>query len=137
GAAGRQREFAIRAALGAGRRRLASQLVAEGVLLALAGGAAGVALAWAGTAALARSLPPSIRLAPFRDVSTIPLDPVVLAFTVGVAVLTGLLFSLVPVLAVVRGGSGARLKATGDRGATRRFTFIRAALVAVEITLAV
>jgi len=132
-AVARNREFAIRAALGAGRGRLASQMLAEGLLLALAGGAAGAGLAWSGTAALAGTLPASIRFAPFREVRTVPLDPAVLAFTLGLAAITGILFSLAPMLGA-RGYAGASLKA---RGATARFTAMRHALVAIEVALAV
>ena len=132
----RQREFAIRAALGAGRRRLACQLLAEAVLLAGAGGVLGVALAWGATTALAQSLPPSIRLAPFRDGSLAPLDPAVLVFTSAIAVLTAILFSLAPMIGAAR-GDGPSLKATADRGATTRFTLLKNALVAIEIALAV
>jgi putative ABC transport system permease protein len=135
-ASARQREFAIRTALGAGRGRLASQLLAEGFLLAVIGGAVGVALAWVGTAALAHSLPASIRLAPFRDASVAPIDPAVLAFTFGVAMLTGVLFSLAPIVGTAR-GTGASLKAAGDRGGTARFTVLKSSLVAVEVALAV
>src|SRR4029079_10862281 len=115
----RQREFAIRAALGAGRARLGSQLLAEGCLLAVVGVILGVALAGAGTAALAQALPASIRLAPFRDSGVTTLDPAVLAFTCAVSILTGILFSLAPILGAAR-GTGASLKAAGDRGGTAR-----------------
>ncbi len=135
-AVARHREFAIRAALGAGRGRLAAQMLAEGLLIAGLGGMAGVALAWAGTAALAGTLPASIRLAPFREARTAPLDPAVLAFTFGLAAVTGILFSLAPMLGA-RGHAGAALKASGDRGATARFTVLRNALVATEVALAV
>ncbi|MEP6916291.1 MAG: FtsX-like permease family protein, partial [Acidobacteriota bacterium] len=130
-------EFAIRAALGAGRGRRAAQLLAEGLLLAALGGAAGVALAWAGTAALAQSLPASIRLAPFRNPSTVALDPAVLAFTFGLAAITGVLFSLAPMLGRAHGDTGATLKAAGDRGGTARFMGLRSLLVTLEVALAV
>ncbi|HJR58529.1 MAG TPA: ABC transporter permease [Vicinamibacterales bacterium] len=135
--AARQREFAIRAALGAGRGRIASQLLAEGLLLALAGGAAGILVAWLGTAALDSALPPAISLAPFRDPGGTPLDPMVLAFTFGVAVLTGILFSLAPMLGVARFQPATSLKAAGDRGGTASYTGARALLVGVEVALAV
>jgi predicted permease len=132
----RHREFAIRAALGAGRGRLASQMLAEGLLIAGLGGVAGLGLAWAGTAALAGSLPGSIRFAPFREARTVPLDPAVLAFTFGLAVCTGILFSLAPMLGA-RAHAGVSLKAAGDRGATGRLTALRNVLVAIEVALAV
>jgi len=136
-AAARQREFAIRAALGAGRVRLASQLLAEGLILAAAGGAAGVLLAWAATRAMSGSLPAAIQFAPFRDAGEIPLDGRVLAFTSLVAVTTGVLFSLVPMLGAARTSPGTMLKAAGDRGGTGRLSWVRHGLVASEVALAV
>ena len=133
----RQREFAIRAALGAGRGRIASQLLAEGLLLSFAGGVAGVAVAWAGTAVLDQALPPGIRVPPFRDPSGTPLHPTVLVFTMGVAVLTGLLFSLAPMLGLRRTQPSLSMKASGDRGGTASFTGMRGILVGVEVALAV
>jgi putative ABC transport system permease protein len=135
--AARQREFAVRAALGAGRGRIASQLFAEGLLLASTGGIAGMAVAWAGIAALDSTLPPAITLAPFRDPAGTPLDPTVLAFTFAVAVLTGLLFSLAPVAGVIRLQPGTSLKSAGDRGGTASHPPLRSVLVGVEVALAV
>ena len=136
-AASRRREFAICAALGAGRGRLAMQLLAEGLLLAVAGGAAGVLLAAFGTTALAESLPPAIRFAPFRNAGTVPLDGRVLGFTSAIALVTGILFSLAPMFGAARTQPGATLKATADRGGTMRLPLLRHGLVAVEIALAV
>ena len=133
----RRREFAIRAALGASRGRLASQVLAEGLLLAGAGAAAGVGVAWAGTMALAGSLPAAIRLAPFRDAGPAPLDPAVLTFTCAIAGAAGVLFSLAPLVGLSRTTSGSSLKNAGDRGSTAVFTAARSALVAVEVALAV
>jgi putative ABC transport system permease protein len=133
---GRQRELAIRTALGASRGRLAGQLLAEGLILATAGGAAGVLLAWAGTAALASTVPPAIRLAPFREGTLAPLDPSVLVFTFVLAAITGVLFSVAPVFGALRTQPGAALKAAGDRGGTARLTWLRSALVASEVALA-
>ena len=135
-ASARAREFAIRAALGAGRARLVSQLLAEGLLLALLGGIAGVALAWLGTDLLSNTLPPSIRLAPFRTAGGAPVNPAVLAFTFGIAALTGILFSLAPIVGVARSRPAASLKGAGDRGGTARFTGLRGVLVGVEVALA-
>ena len=136
-AAVRHREFAIRSALGAGRARLASQLLAEGLLLSALGGTAGVGLAWLATSALAQSLPASIRFAPFRDATAVPLDPPVLAFTFTIAALTGILFSLAPMLGIAAGAAASSLKGSGDRGSTTKFTSVRSVLVAVEVALAV
>ncbi|MBA2305081.1 MAG: ABC transporter permease [Acidobacteria bacterium] len=135
--AARGREFAIRAALGAGRARLVSQLFAEGLLLSLAGGVAGIVVAGAGTAVLDRALPPAIQFAPFREPGGTSLDPMVLSFTFAAAVLTGILFSLAPALGVARSRPAASLKATGDRGGTSSHTRLRGILVGVEVALAV
>ena len=136
-AAVRRREFAIRAALGAAGARLASQLLAEGLLLAAAGGAAGLLLAWLGTTLLAESLPPAIRFAPFRDAQAIAPDVRVLLFTSASAIFTGLLFSLAPMLEMTRLRPGSTLKAAGDRGGTSRLRNLRHALVALEVALAI
>jgi putative ABC transport system permease protein len=136
-AAVRQREFAIRAALGASRGRFVSQLLAEGLLLAMAGAAAGVALAWLGAAALDKSLPPGITMAPFRAPSDTPLDRTVLAFTIGIALVTGVLFSLAPMLGLRRAQPASSMKASGERGGTASFTGVRGILVGVEVALAV
>ena len=136
-ATGRQREFTIRAALGASRGRIASQLLAEGLLLALAGSAAGLLVAWGGASAFEGSLPGNISSAPFRGGQVIPLNAPVLVFTCCLALVTGLLFSLAPMLGVGRVDPGAILKSAGDRGGTSRFTAVRTILVGVEIALAV
>jgi putative ABC transport system permease protein len=135
-ASARGREFAIRAALGAGRGRLVSQLLAEGLLLAFMGGVAGIALAWLGTSWLSTTLPPGIRLAPFRTVGGAPVNPIVLAFTFAIAGLTGVLFSLAPIVGVARSQPVTSIKGSGDRGGTARFTGLRGVLVGVEVALA-
>ena len=132
----RQREFTIRKALGATRGRIARQLLAEGMLLALAGGAVGVGIAWAGTAALGQSLPAGIANAPFRTVVVVLHGPV-LAFTCAIAIAAGLLFSLAPLAGLNRTDASAALKAAGVRGGTSRSTHLRAALVGMEVALAV
>ena len=133
----RQREFAVRAALGAGRARIASQLLAEGLLLAGVGGAAGLAFAWLGTTILEAALPPAIRLAPFREAGGAPLDASVLAFTFGIASVTGVLFSLAPLAGLLRGAPALSMRAAGDRAGTARVGGIRGVLVGVEVALAV
>ena len=129
----RQREFAIRSALGAGRGRILRQFLTEGVLLALVGGAVGVALAFAGLRALLAADPDSIPRA--ADIS---LDPVVLAFTVIVSVVTGMLFGLAPLVNLRQHAVNMTLKESGQRstaGATR--ARVRSGLVAAEVALAV
>jgi putative ABC transport system permease protein len=129
----RRQEFAVRSALGASRLRLAAQVLCEGLVVAVMGGIAALGVAWAGTRLLSGVLPRSIVFAPFRDAGAgVSLDPAILGFTAGVAVLTGLLFSLAPIAGLRR----LDFKASGDRGATGRLTHVRSALVAVEVALA-
>jgi len=89
----RQQELAVRAALGASRRRIARQLLSESIGLALAGGALGLLLAWGGIRLLARLAPAGL-----PRIDEISIDPVALLFTVVISVLTGLLFGLIPVM---------------------------------------
>lgn len=96
-AEGRQQELTIRAALGAGWGRIAHQLLVESVTLGVLGGALGLALAYGGLRLLAAIAPANLpRLA------EISIDPVVLAFTLAVSLLSGLLFGLIPVLKYAR-----------------------------------
>jgi putative ABC transport system permease protein len=96
-AAGRQKEMAVRVALGATRLRLARQLLVESVLLALLGGAAGLLLGWWGMDLLKGLLP-----AGFPRVADIGVDPRVLGFTLLVSCATGLAFGLAPALQFTR-----------------------------------
>jgi putative ABC transport system permease protein len=89
----RHKEFAVRTALGAGKTRILRQFMAEGTVLSVLGAALGLALAFWGLKALLAANPESVPRA-----SEITLDPLVLAFTVGVALLTGLVFGLAPLL---------------------------------------
>jgi putative ABC transport system permease protein len=131
----RRREIAIRLALGATRGRIVLQLLSESLLLALAGGALGLLLAWTGVALLARlgAGPAGIpRLAEAR------LDGRLFLFALGVSAATGVLFGLAPAVQ----GSGAQLNATlieGGRGRTtaRSGRLLRQGLVVSEVALAV
>jgi predicted permease len=128
---GRQQELAMRAALGAGRARLARVLLTESVLLALVGGALGLALARAALGLLRRIAP-----AELPRVNEIGLDPAVLLFALGISVLSGALFGLV---AVVRLGTpGIRALKEGGRGASDGPGRLRArnVLVVSQIALA-
>lgn len=99
-AAGRRRELAVRAALGAGRVRLSSRPLAEGLVLAIAGAALGLALAYGGSRLLVRRIATS-RTPVALDVAP---NPGVLAFTAAAAVATALLFSRAPAWQAARGG---------------------------------
>jgi len=94
----REKEFAIRAALGANRWRLIRQLLVESMILAIGGAAVGTLLAWGGLKSLVALMPQ--RIIPAEAV--IQLNTPVLLFTLGVAVLTALLFGLVPALKAAR-----------------------------------
>ena len=88
----RQREIAVRLALGAGRGRLVRQLTTESVLLSLVGGAAGIAVAW-WTAALVRSYPQPFKIPLALDT---PMDAPALGFALLLSLVTGVLFGIVP-----------------------------------------
>jgi len=125
-AVGRQREMAVRRAMGVTWHRLARQLLTESGMLALGGGAAGVLLAYGGLPLLKSALPASM---PRAD--EITLNGVVLGFAAAVSLLTGLLFGLVP---AVRPGGGSGL-APGGRTVTARNLTARL-LVVAEVALA-
>jgi len=125
-ATARQKEMAIRSAMGAGRWRIARQLLTESVLLSLVGGILGLLIArWCIDLILYIS-PDAIPRS--REIS---LDWRVLAFTIGVSFLTGILFGLVPALQAGVVDVHETLKETG-RGTTRRH-WLRSSLVVVEV----
>ncbi len=109
---GRTREFAIRVTLGAGHWRIVCQLLTESVLLAIAGGALGLAVAKWGTTAVLAALPEAL---PRSD--NIHLDARVLLFTLGVSLLAGIVFGLAPALKIVRPHLSETLK-EGGRGSS-------------------
>jgi putative ABC transport system permease protein len=125
-ASARQKEMAIRAAMGAGRWRIARQLLTESVLLSLIGGALGLLFTRWGIELILYISPNAIPRS--REIG---LDWRVLAFTIGVAFLTGILFGLVPALQAGVVDVNETLKETG-RGATRRH-WLRSSLVVVEV----
>jgi predicted permease len=131
-ATGRYRELAIRSSLGAARGRLVRQLVTEGLVLSAAGGLAGLALGLAGVRAL---IALSSRQVPGVEGAT--LHPTVMVFTMALAVVTGLVFGLVPAMSVLRGNIGTVLKDDSARASAGKGTGVtRAALVIVETALA-
>src|SRR3954464_6314828 len=131
-AAGRRREMAVRSAVGAGRARLAGQMLTESLVLAIFGGAAGIAVAWWGIAAMKQLIPDSV---PVVGLSHLRLEPRVLAFTGAVSVATGLLFGMLPAWQLAGQDVNASLKDGGrSPGGVRRR--LRVALVVSEIALA-
>ena len=129
-ALGRRTEMAVRAAIGATPVRLVRQMIIEGMILALAGGAFGVALAPLGLRALERMVPVSVA-APH----TTALDPKLLAFAFLLAVLTGFLFSIMPALQTARASLGRALQQGGRAGIGGR-PLMRDALVVTQIAMA-
>jgi putative ABC transport system permease protein len=133
-AAARQKEMSIRVALGAGRRRVLSQLLVESTLLSLIGGAAGCAIAFGVTAAMKGLTSDDV----VPRLSEVAIDTRVLLFAITVSVVTGLLFGLVPALQGSRPNMNESLKdagRTGTGGASRQR--LRDALVVVEVALSV
>ncbi len=128
--AARQREIAIRTAMGAGRWRLARQLLTESVLLSVAGGLGGLALAFFAIKGLVASNPVNL---PRLDV--VGIDGTVLAFTGGITLLLGLLFGLAPALQAARPALHGVLK-DGVRS-SHAGGGLRAALVISEVALAI
>jgi putative ABC transport system permease protein len=139
-AAGRQRELAIRAALGADRRRVIRQLLTESVLLAGCGGMLGLGLgAWGirGLLLLAPGNIPRLTDASGAHAALPILDWRVAAFTFGLSVLTGLVFGLVPALHTSKPDLSVALKEAGGRSGTGlRHHRTRAMLVVTEVALA-
>lgn len=128
----RQREFAVRTAMGAGRRRLLRQFITEGVMLSLLASAVGVGLAWLGLRAMLAINPDAI-----PRTSAITLDGPVLLFTLAVAIGTGVVFGLAPLLHLTQRLTIAlRDGGRGTTTGTLRKT-LRGALVVSEVTLAV
>lgn len=132
-AVARERELAIRAALGAGRARLMRLLLLESLVLFLLGGAFGLLVAWWSLDALG-----SLGLTTLPRAFGVQLDLSVFAFTLGCALLTGLGFGALPAWSASRGDAASALKEAGTRGsAGRRTARLRAGLVVGEIALAV
>ena len=130
-AAAREQELVVRVALGAGRWRLARQLLTESVLIAALGGAAGVAFAIWGVDLLVALKPENLPL-----LETIRVDGRVLLFTLGVSVLTGVVFGLAPVWQAARVNVNDALKEGGRGSAGAARHRLRSALVVGEIALA-
>ena len=128
----RQREIAIRTALGAGRSRLLRQLLTESLVLALAGGLAGIFLANAGVEPLKQLGPQSL-----PRLEEVNVSGAVLAFTFVTTILTGILFGLGPALKATRRDLTQSLKEGGASGDSRSKHRARNALVVAEVALSV
>jgi putative ABC transport system permease protein len=131
-AATREREIAVRTAIGASRWRIARQLLTESVLLALIGGVIGMALAIWGTNLLLAASPENL-----LDLHSIPIDWRVLAFAGGSTLLAGLLFGMLPSYISAHSGISETLK-EGGRGSSagRQLSLARGAFVVAQISLA-
>jgi len=132
----RQKEFAIRRALGAGGARLARQLLTESVLLALAGGAAGLLFAAWGTRLMFVVFKLDSLYLPMRPLESVAMDSRVFAFALLVSCLTGLLFGVAPALSALRGDVNEPLKEGGRTPSTSGRNRLRHVLVASEMALA-
>jgi predicted permease len=136
-ATARQREFAIRGALGASRSRIVTQLLTESVLLSAAGGLCGLLVSVWATGLLVPILPGNVMMLPLRSVDDFGVSWSILAFTLAVSLLSGVLFGLAPAWSAFRGNLTEPLndQARGSTpGARAR---LRHALVASEIALTV
>ena len=127
--ASRQREMAVRAALGAGRMRLIRQMITESVLLSVAGGVAGLIFARGGLKLLDTLVPPRLGV-------TLSLDGRVLLFSAAVALATGIVFGLAPALETSRLDLNEALKQGTRAGSNRRTGRLRDVFVVAEVALA-
>jgi len=128
---GRAREFAIRTALGAGPARVVRQLLTESVLLGLAGGCIGLAFAKFGVQALVAALENTLPRA-----EEITLDSHVLFYTLGISVLTGIVFGMIPALKTLSPNTHGTLKEGGRGGSGARHR-TQSVFIVVEMAMAV
>jgi len=136
-AAARRREIAVRSAMGATRGRLVRQFLTESVMLAVLGAALGLGLASAGVRAFVATAPPVV-----PRMTSIAISVPVLLFTLGVALGTGILFGLAPMLHAGAGGPGEALKdesarSGGGRGSRRAGQVLVVAEIALSLVLLV
>ncbi|HEX4310321.1 MAG TPA: ABC transporter permease [Acidobacteriaceae bacterium] len=135
-ATGRKREFAIRAAMGAGRLRIVRQLLTESIVLSLTGGILGLILGYVGVRALLAVSPADLPRVG-ENGAAVSLDWRILLFTLGVSFLTGILFGLFPAIGASRPDLNTTLKESSNRSGTGfRQTIGRSMLVISEVSLA-
>jgi predicted permease len=134
-ATGRNRELAIRSTLGAGQWRIVRQMLTEGLMISVAGAIGGIAVGLLGLQALIAMAGPQIPGTPEAT-----LNPIVLAFTFTLAILTGLVFGIIPALAITRGNAASFLRddsrsgtASKGTGATRAFLVVAETMLAVML----
>ncbi len=127
----RQREMAVRLALGASGAAVIRQTLLETLALSIAGGVLGLTLAWAALRVGVRLLPETL-----PRVSSIGLDGMVIAFALALAIITALACGLLPALAAARTGVNSTLKEGGRTGSSGRHTRLRSALVIAELAVA-
>ncbi len=128
---GREREIAVRAALGGSRRRLMRQLITESLLLGIAGGIGGLVLSWA----ILRAAPSFVPVRTIPESIVLGLDWRLSLFAVGLTLMTTMSVAIVPAWHAVR-VSLVEAMTAGGRGSTDRASRTRAALVAIEIASA-
>ena len=129
-AAVRQREIALRVALGASRWRLIRQFLTESVLLGMLGGVVGLLLAVAGLKLLTAIIPPNI-----PQIKNISIDPRVLGFTILISLLTGLIFGLAPAIQSSSFSPNETLKEGGRGSVAGRGNRIRGGLIVAEVAI--
>jgi putative ABC transport system permease protein len=130
-AAGRGREIAVRAALGAGAMRIARQLLVESVMLSAMGGALGLLIGLWSMKMLAAALPDTIA---YANLKSIQIDSTVFLFTLAVSLGTGVLFGLAPAVKAARTDVQSSLR-DGGRGLSSGRSLARSALVVAEVAL--
>jgi putative ABC transport system permease protein len=131
-ASSRRKEIAVRAGLGASRWRIARQLLTESVMLSVVGGTLGVLVAWWGTKALVALSPPAL-----IDLKRVGVSMPVLLFTLGLSLLTGIVFGLVPALEATRFDLHGALKEGGKNvGGTSSSHYARSLFVVTQVALA-
>lgn len=123
----REREVAVRLAIGASRARLIRQWLTESALLGVLGAIGALAVAWAGMPVLHRFVIP--------DAVDLSLDRRVLGFTLIAGVVSGLLFGIAPIVQTLQHDRGSALRERGASGAGRRAAWLRSAFVVVQIAL--